>query len=404
MAKVAVADEAPPSQEISPEMLVARAVALVPLLRARAAETERQRRMVADVRAALHESGLFRFMQPCWAGGQELGHPVLVDVASTLARGCPSTAWIYANMAIHAAMVGYFEPAAQRDIWGPSVDTLVCMSVIWRDGKARRVPGGYRLSGSWPFCSGISNSEWHMVAAMVEPDTAMDRPEARLFLLPAGDYAVHDNWHVMGLAGSDSRDVTCEDVFVPEYRTLADAATQGREAPGNAINPGTVYRIPMQAAAPPTMASVGLGAAQGILELFVEEARGRTARYTGRGMAGLQSIQIAVAEAGARLDTARLVMRGSGEEALAIAAAGGVPDLETRLRWRRNAAFGTTLAREAVDILHRRTGGGGLYENRPLARLWRDFHAVTAHIAFNLDAAGSLYGRHMLGLEVSLAP
>ncbi|MGE0254496.1 MAG: acyl-CoA dehydrogenase family protein [Alphaproteobacteria bacterium] len=384
--------------------MVARAAALVPLLRDRAAETERQRRLLPDVRAALHESGLFRIMQPRWAGGLELPHPVLVDVASTLARGCPSTAWIYANMTIHAAMVGYFEPAAQREIWGPSVDTLVCMSVIWRDGRARRVAGGYRLSGHWPFCSGISNSEWHMVAAMVEPDATMERPEARLFLLPQGDYTVLDNWHVMGLAGSDSRDVTVDDVFVPEYRTLADAATQGREAPGNVLNPAPVYRIPMQAAAPPTMASIGLGTAQGMLELFVDEIRTRTARYTGRGMAGLQTIQIAVAEAGARLDTARLVLRGSGEEALAIAASGGVPDLETRLRWRRNAGFGTALAREAVDILHRRTGGGGLYEAKPLARLWRDFHAVTAHVAFNLDAAAGLYGRHMLGLDVNLTP
>ena len=44
-------------------------------------------------------------------------------------------------------------------------------------------------------------------------------PDARVFLLPRTDYAIDDNWHVIGLCGTGSKDIVVEDAFVPEYRT-----------------------------------------------------------------------------------------------------------------------------------------------------------------------------------------
>ena len=45
------------------------------------------------------------------------------------------------------------------------------------------------------------------------------------------------------------------------------------------------------------------------------------------------------------------------------------------------------------------SGGGGIYSRNPISRAFRDIHAACAHIAFNLDVAGTTYGRIALGLE-----
>jgi alkylation response protein AidB-like acyl-CoA dehydrogenase len=73
-----------------------RARALVPTLAARAAGTAEDRRVpdatIADFRAA----GLFRILQPARFGGSELDFTVFSGATRELARGCASSAWVYA--------------------------------------------------------------------------------------------------------------------------------------------------------------------------------------------------------------------------------------------------------------------------------------------------------------------
>ena len=55
--------------------LLARAEALVPVLRERAGRTEELRRMPDETLDELHRSGLFRILQPRRVGGSELPFP-----------------------------------------------------------------------------------------------------------------------------------------------------------------------------------------------------------------------------------------------------------------------------------------------------------------------------------------
>ena len=206
---------APPSYD----ELRARAEALVPVLRERAAKTEALRRIPDETIADLHASGLFRIAQPARYGGSELPYGAFVELASIIGRGCGSTAWVLNNLASHHRMLGYWPKAAQDEIWGPSPETLIGSAFIFPGGRARKVEGGYRLSGRWPFSSGVDPSAWNMIAAVV-PDEQTGASEYRVFLLPASDYTVIDTWYVSGLAGTGSKDVVANDVFVPEYRTL----------------------------------------------------------------------------------------------------------------------------------------------------------------------------------------
>src|SRR5258707_5360739 len=144
-----------------------RAERLVPVLRERAAKTEALRRIPDETIAGLQRSGLFRMLQPARVGGSELPYGAFVELAGVIGRGCGSTAWVLNNLASHHWMLGYWPKEAQDEIWGPSPDTLIGSAFIFPGGRARKAPGGYRLSGRLPFSSGVDSSAWNMIAAVV---------------------------------------------------------------------------------------------------------------------------------------------------------------------------------------------------------------------------------------------
>jgi hypothetical protein len=85
-----------------------------------------------------------------------------------------------------------------------------------------------------------------------------------------------------------------------------------------------------------------------------------------------------------------------------IARSGVMPHMETKLRYKRNAAYAAQLATEAVDALHTITGATGIYAAHPLERIFRDAHALGAHISLNFDAQASSWGLAALGGEVNV--
>ncbi len=377
--------------------MVGRARALTPLLRERAEATEQLRRMPDDIAQALHDSGLFRVMQPAQVGGCELGIGILVDVAAELAQGCASSAWNFANYASHHWMLGMYAKEAQDRVWDEMPDALIA-SGLSLSGTAERVDGGYRLSGRWPFSSGVDNSQWNMLGGRVEGDGP------RLFLLPASDYTIVDTWHAAGLCGTGSKDVIVDEAFVPEALALPMSAFRGGTTPGAGVNPGPVYRLPLMALAPYVLGGIAVGVALGAVESYVAETRERVGLYFGGNMAERQVIQLKLAEASAKAELARLSMRTRCAEAMAEAESGTLPDLDRKVVYRRDGAFAVRLAVEAVTTLFGITGASGLYDAHPMQRAFRDAHAIASHIHLNFDVGGTMYGRVALGLELDGPP
>jgi 3-hydroxy-9,10-secoandrosta-1,3,5(10)-triene-9,17-dione monooxygenase len=226
-----------------------------------------------------------------------------------------------------------------------------------------------------------------------------DVPEYRLFCIPASDYRVIDNWHVMGLCATGSKDVEAHDVFVPEYRSVAiDATKGGATHPGAAANPGPIYRVPFVAGLSHMLTGIPLGISQGAYDAFVEGLRGKASRYSGKNLADLTAVQMRVAEAGACLDAARTLLRADSMAAQAIAERGDAPDLLTKAAWRRNGAFAAQLAQRAMDIVFKGSGGTALFDDNAMQRSFRDLNAANAHISMIWDAQASTYGRVALGL------
>lgn len=369
--------------------------AMVPRLRERAARADELRRVPDETVREMNANGLMRLMQPRRVGGSECDWVAMVDVSSELARGCGSTAWNWANWAVHHWMLALWPRQCQDEIWGADPAVLIASSLVFPAGKATRVAGGYRLTGRWPFSSGVDGSLWDMLGGIVQGEA----PEYRLFCVPSSEYRVIDNWHVMGLRGTGSKDVEAKDVFVPEYRTVAvDATKGGATHPGASANPGPIYRVPFVAGLSHMLTGIPLGIAQGAYDTFVDGLRGKASRYSGKSLTDLTAVQMRVAEAGACLDAARTLLRADCMAAQAIAERAEAPDMLTKAAWRRNGAFAAQLVQRAMDVVFKGSGGTALFDDNAVQRSFRDLNAANAHISMIWDAQATTYGRVALGL------
>jgi 3-hydroxy-9,10-secoandrosta-1,3,5(10)-triene-9,17-dione monooxygenase len=378
--------------------MLARAKALIPRFRGRASRSEELRRLPPETERELHESGLFRIVQPKRVGGFELDYVALIDCADAIGQGDASAAWNFANLASHHWMLAMFDPRAQEAVWGKDPDTLIASSFIFPAGRARKVDGGYVLRGSWPFSSGVDASEWNMLASVVSSEDEADGIEYRIFLLHKSDYRIKDTWEATGLRGTGSNDVEVNDAFVADRMTVAVSDLAGGPTPGSAVNPNALYTLPVFSLFPYVLSGVALGNAQACLDDYVDLARYRASTYNRAKLSDLQTTQIKIAEASSKIDAARLIMRSTCIEALNEARRGHVPSIAAKTRMRRDGAFSVNLCTEAVSLLFAASGARGLYNSGALQRQFRDAHAINSHIAFNFDAAGTNYGRVALGL------
>ncbi len=378
--------------------MVGRANALVPQLRDRASRTEELRRLPPETERDLHDAGLFKILQPKRVGGFEFDYVALVDCAEVLGRADASVAWNFANLASHHWMLGMFDPRAQDLVWSKDPNTLIASSFIFPAGRARKVEGGYVLRGNWPFSSGVDSCEWNMLASVVSSEDEADGIEYRIFLLNKSDYKIIDTWNATGLRGTGSNDVEVNDAFVGEPMTVAVNDLAGGPTPGSAVNSNPLYALPVFSLFPYVLSGVALGNAQACLDDYVDVARHRASTYNRTKLGDLQSTQIKIAEASAKIDAARLIMRSTSIEAMADARRGHVPDTAAKTRLRRDGAYAVNLCTEAVSLLFAASGARGLFTSSALQRQFRDAHAINSHLAFNFDAAGTNYGRVALGL------
>ena len=379
-----------------------RARDLAPVLRARADAADAGRQMPKETLEDLHRSGLLRFHQPKRWGGMELPFVAVFDVPAEIARGCASTGWNVANLGIHHWMLALYDERAQEEIWGTNPDAVIASGIAYPQGRGRRVDGGFVISGFWNFSSGVDPSDWNMLAVMVrDGDRVVDH---RMCLVPRSDYEIVDDWQVLGMRSTGSKSVRATEVFVPEHRALSMyLARGGSEFPGARVNANSLYRVPLAALGSHCLAAAGVGNSHAALELTIDAIRERSTSYTAMRMRDFQAVQLRVAEAGAKVDAARLFIRNDCIEAEDIAAAGRAPTIEEKLRFKRNVAYAMGLCTEAVDSLHALAGANGIYDRYPIQRLFRDQHALAAHIGFSWDAQGGPWALVALGGEFSSA-
>jgi len=378
-----------------PADLVARAHGLVPALRARSAEAAAARRVPDETIAAFKRSGLLRLLQPAALGGLERDYADFVDVIRTLTQGCASSAWVYGVLTEHSWVLASYPAEAQREVWGADPTAMSCASLV-PTGTGERVAGGIRLRGRWPFASGCDHAQWAILGALVgETDGKRAIYDC---LVPIGEVAIDDDWHVLGLAATGSKTLVAEGVLVPEHRMLRHEELATGRAPGRDIHPGmTLCRMPRSFIASLTLVAVLLGLAQRAVDEFAEYT-GKRGGAGGRRAAESEIIQLALAEAAAEADTALLLARSIAVGNTRLVAAGETVTPERLLTARRDIAFAVKLARQAIDRLYALCGAHAIYDGAALQLIFRDAHAAAAHLFLKWEVGALPFGKLRLGL------
>ena len=193
------------------------------------------------------------------------------------------------------------------------------------------------------------------------------------------------------------------DAFVPARRVLRFADTRSGRTPGARHHPNPLYRLPLLVLGATMLASTAVGAAKGALADYLEMTAGRTTRGAlaggGLKMAEFATVQLRFADAAAAVDAAELILTTDLRTAMDKLRAGEDITVADRIRARRNQAYATKLALQAVEALNASTGGAGLLLGNPIQRAWRDVNAVARHVSLNWDAVGTMYGQHAFGLD-----
>jgi 3-hydroxy-9,10-secoandrosta-1,3,5(10)-triene-9,17-dione monooxygenase len=392
---MSVIEHVTPPTSMTHEEAVARAKDLAPIIRARAVSAEKERRQPLETIQEITEAGLARLLTPKLWGGYELGFDAFADAVIEIAKADASAGWCYSFLNIHAWFLAHYPEAAQRDVWADTPDVALADSFI-PAGKVSRVEGGYRVSGNWPWVSGVDPCEWSMLSGITPSETG-GSPDLNVFLIPRQDYEIEDTWFVAGLKGSGSKNVAVQDAFVPEHRVVNLIALSEGNSPGAALNHHPMYRHPVLALFAIALTAPIVGATIGAYETWREAMRTKSTRITNIPLTAFTHQQIRLAETEAEISVAESLLRGI----INVARSDGPITLDQRMRNHRDFAYLTQLCLRAIERIYLASGGNANYESNPLQRYWRDIHAMGAHAAIGFDAAAETFGLNELGLPRS---
>lgn len=381
------------------QSLVDAAKGLIPTLRSRSQEISATRRVPDDVFKLLTDAGLMQLMRPTLYGGPEIGPDVLFKITRELAKGDGSTAWAYAVTNSHDHFIGFYPKEVQDAYWA-SAKPLSASSYM-PVGKATPAEGGFRLSGRWGWSSGIENSGWVVVGAIVGMlPGARPAPDLRFFLLPQSDYRVHDDWHVLGLCGTGSKTVVIDDVFVPHARILTNEDIKNGTTPGAKVHAHPIYSASAWPLFGFCITAPAIGLVQGAYDIVLEQIQARAAKpdplFEARKAAGFMKL----AEVSAQIDAATLLYDRGLNETTELLMSGKPLPVALKARNRRDQTYGTSLLRQAMATLISMTGGSGMYESSQIQRAFRDLQTLSAHPGGNWEVAAIGYGSVICGGDV----
>ncbi len=337
---------------------------------------------------ALTETGLFAMKCPAELGGAEADPVTQLEVIEAVTYIDPSAGWslMIGNGSI--SIVGAFLPdeAIAQIFTGERPPRT---AGAFMPGNALPVEGGYQVTGHWSWGSGVRHAEWLAAQALVVPN-GDNRPQPRMFVFPASQATIDDNWHVAGLKGTGSCDFAVSDLFVPAAFTF-DAGTWEPQ------RGGPLYHLGLPGLVINEHVGFALGVGRRALDEIIDLAKSKHRGYAKQvSLADRQVFQRAVGEADLRLRAARSLMLEVFERAWHTVCSGQRPAPAQQAEMRSAATFATDVALDVTSMAFRYGGGSAVWLDRILQRCLRDIYVGASHLMVS-DLAYELYGQVLLG-------
>lgn len=374
--------------------LIEAAERLVPLLKEKARETEIARRPLDEVMDAVRESGLLSMMVPKEYGGHEADIDTFFEVSLILSRADASMGWLIPFYIEHNFWIQAYPKEVREEVYKDQPYVLSPVNLFASGGGAKRVEGGFRLSGQWSWATCVSHANYVMPIAMIEGEQM-----PLLFLLPIDQVEVIDNWHVSGMAGTGSLDYRIDDVFVPESHTISmlpffierDSSPLPFDAP--------IFQTPMSPTLGFVVANTVLGAAQGALEAWKESTKAKLEKGEARmgDKPGDNPKFSVAAKTALTLETVELLFRDVLKDVMEKRYQS---TLDERASWLCRIAHGMFMARDAMTDLMSIAGASGGRLDSPIQRAMRDIQIASNHGFLDRENRYAEYGRLITGLPM----
>jgi alkylation response protein AidB-like acyl-CoA dehydrogenase len=371
-----------------------RAQKLVPLLDQHAAYADQEGRLATEVVEALRREALFLMWTPKELGGFELDPVQSLDLLAIASYGDASVGWVLmaANLAIGTGGAYLAESAVSELFAGGKYPVIAGQGT--RPGTATRVAGGYKLTGSWSFGSGLLHStHTHSLGIIAETG------EARIFVAPIEQANLRlDSWNVMGLRGTGSVDYTMDGVFVPDAYTHSAFATEPMRG-------GGIFRSGIMGFA--TICHSGW--AVGVGRRLLDELGALIVNKAGRAgsLSGSDSFQEKYAKLEASYRAARALVYETWTEVTRTMTAGSPLSVRQHTMIRLALGHITHALADVANGVYLLSGTTGLRRGA-IERLVRDVHAGTQHVTSGpgmwqgagRELAGLAHGKHWVFLDL----
>lgn len=366
--------------------LVETAASIAATLVERQAETEERTFYAPDVHEKFAAAGFYRILVPRRYGGLEYGIETFLRVSMALARGCPSTGWMYCLGAAHAlAAATFFDERAQDELF--AAGDFISPLMIIPSGTAERTDDGHwELNGTWRYGSGAPYATHFLGHTFVSAGDEQP-PELMFFAVPRSEWRRLDDWGgQLGLKGSGSHSIVVEGGRIPEYFAIEGVhvseagvthGTPGRELHGNPeYGGGPLSFMNLEVAA------LAVGMAQGALDAYEDLMRTRmTVLPPAVRRAENPDYQFWYGEAAGLIGTAEAAVLGASRQWRDLCEQG--PPAFTReqdLRLTAVCRHVIKLCWRAVEEhLFPTAGSSAVRQGERIERVWRDMSMMQSH-------------------------
>lgn len=368
-----------------------RLAGVVPAVRERADEAEKNRRLLPETFSDLRDQGMFRIAQPPMFGGVGLEIDQVYEIAFELGRADASTGWNAAFYALHNHQIGMMPKEAQEEYWADSFDVQMATASGVVRAEFEDKGDSVLVNGEWDFASGVDYVDWLQVSRMTESG-------AQQLLLHRSQFDIIDNWHTAGARATGSNRVRVADGLVPPHRILDAQLMANGQTVGRELHPSIYYKLPIFPWMGYVITTAIMGAAQGMVDLFAETATRRFEMTTRDNFVDRAANQLRIAEASAEVNAARQIHAADVRLFHEWAASDNPPSMLERAAVRRNAAYCTKLCLNAAYRLFEVGGATSIYNHSPLQRYYRDISVMAHSIAVVWDPIAEQYSRVLWNL------
>lgn len=378
--------------ELQTDRLIAYARELAPRIRERSVEAEGLRRL-PDATMADIEPLLPALVPQAW-GGHGLGVRALCEVGKELAHGDASTAWTTIFLMTNNWLACRMPMEAQEEVFADRSFIRMAAPLV-PSGAAEAVGGGYRVSGTYRYASGVWNADWALFIAPVS-DSEDPLPGPRVFMVPLSEVTVNDDWFMSGMAATGSASITVDDVFVPERRTLAASIFRTRDRHPGAAHEESFLRYPSVALICQT-ASVAVGCAEASVEIVRERLPvNKVFGATPRIESPLSRVRWGYAHQ--KVVCAALLLEKMLSKVIAKGEAGDEFSHEELGQLELDGSTAVHLSQEAIGELCDGVGSSAYKSDDPLQRYRRDVNVIANHVFHERDICVERATRLVLGL------